>query len=97
MADRGRARGIQVVWLDLVFAPSSSADAVRAATLACGGGRFPHGRWVESLACLAGCWLAAVAADLASRADPLWFGYGWPAARDGAGVGRPEVLNRLFR
>ncbi|XBJ09365.1 hypothetical protein VPH35_014451 [Triticum aestivum] len=96
VADRGRARGIQVVWINLALAHSSSADAVRAATLACGGGRFPHGRWVVSLACLAGCWVAAAAADLESRPDPSWFGYGRPAARDGVGVGRPEVLNRLY-
>ena len=95
MADQGRARGIQVVWIDLALAPTSSVGVVKAATLACGGSRFPHGQWVESLACLAGCWVAAVVADLASRPDPSWFGYGRPAARDGAGAGRPEVLNRL--
>ena len=53
MAHRGRARGIQVVWINLVLAPSSSAGAVRAATLACGSSHFPPGRWVQSLACLA--------------------------------------------
>ena len=41
------------------------------------------------------CWVVVVVENLASRPDPSWFGYGRQAARDGAGVRRPEVLNHL--
>ena len=60
-------------------------------------------RWQPATPWPAGCygrplaarWAAAVVVDLASWPVPLWCGFGRPAARDGTGVGRTEVLHRL--